>query len=295
MLRGGTVYIGTSDKTPENYWMQISSASNYGISANGGTVKYNGGYIRGKNAIPYTGNIDSGEYKIDIITENTGYYKASLIGANNNYKVVTAGVFTETLAEAIEKAEEDDEILVITNNYEDSSDATIEKKITLNTNGNTLIRTKTITVAEDGELILEGTGTLGAKSDIALITNAGQLTIANSGKLTNTVGIVVTNTGTMKKTTEKGTIIGNNNVIEILSGTVTITKGKIIGNNSNKPTIVSKGGVLNVQGGKITSEGNSAIDMSAGIAKISSGQITGNGTQGAIKLSNENTRCRNKK
>lgn len=291
---GGTVYIGTSDKTPENYWMQISSASNYGISANGGKVYFNGGYIRGKNATPYTGDIDSGTYKIDINSESTGYYKASLIGANNNYKVVTAGVFAETLAEAVEKAGAGDEILVITNNYEDSSDVTIENKIKLNTNGNTLIRTKTITVAENGELVLAGAGTLGAKSDIALITNAGQLTIANSGKLANTVGVVVSNLGTMKKTTE-GTIVGNSNAIEILDGTVTITKGDVIGNNSNKPAIAVKGGVLDVQGGKITSEGNSAIDMTAGIAKISSGQITGNGTQGAIKVSNENTRSRNKK
>lgn len=292
---GGNVYIGTSDQDPQNYWMQISSASDYGISTDGGKVYFNGGYIRGKNAIPYTGNIDSGTYKIDITKDTSNFYVARLIDANYNYKIVTASTYAETLAEAVEKAEAGDEILVITNNYEDSSDVAIENKIIkLNTNGNTLIRTKTITVAKSGELILAGAGTLGATSDIALITNAGQLTIANSGKLANTVGIVVSNLGTMKKTTE-GTIVGNSNAIEILDGTVTITKGDVIGNNSNKPAIAVKGGVLDVQGGKITSEGNSAIDMTAGIAKISSGQITGNGTQGAIKVSNENTRSRNKK
>lgn len=297
---GGNVYIGTAEQEPEDYWMQISSASSYGVSTNenGGKVYFNGGYIRGTDEKPYYGNIEPREgYNIKPPQQDaSGFYVATLISDRYNYKIVTATkeTYAETLAEAVEKAVAGDEILVITNNYEDSSDVAIENKIKLNTNGNTLIRTKTITVAENGELILAGAGTLGATSDIALITNAGQLTIANSGKLANTVGVVVSNLGTMKKTTE-GTIVGNSNAIEILDGTVTITKGDVIGNNSNKPAIAVKGGVLDVQGGKITSEGNSAIDMTAGIAKISSGQITGNGTQGAIKVSNENTRSRNKK
>ena len=287
-VTGGTVNIGTTAEMPENYYMQISSASDYGVSTTGGTVNFNGGFIRGKSTTPYTGNIvPRTDYDINTIKDGD-YTLALLIDANNNYKVVTAEVFTETLAEAVEAAGEEDEILLITNNYEDSSEVTIENNITLNTNGNTLIRTKTITVAEDGELTLVGSGVLGANSDIDLITNAGTLTVANTGRLANTVGTVVANTGVMKKTTE-GTIVGNNNVIKISSGTVTITKGDIIGNNSAKSAILQTGGALDVKGGKITSEGNSAIDITGGIVNITSGEVVGNGANGAIKASNDGT------
>ena len=94
-----------------------------------------------------------------------------------NYSI-NSGETYETLAQAIENANEGDQIKVINDNI-DISDVTINKNLTINTNGKTLTRTKTINITSGIIVEIAGEGTLTTTEETNLIENKGILNITH--------------------------------------------------------------------------------------------------------------------
>ena len=94
-----------------------------------------------------------------------------------NY-IINTGETYETLAQAIENANEGDQIKVINDNT-DISDVTINKNLIIDTNGKTLTRTKTINITSGIIVEITGEGTLTTIEEINLIENKGTLNITH--------------------------------------------------------------------------------------------------------------------
>lgn len=181
---------------------------------------------------------------IQDLEENTKYYiwVKDLVGNISEYKIATtsianyslnSGVKYNTLAQAVENATEGDTINVV-KDYTDTSDVNINKNLILNTNGKTLVRTKTIQIAEGTTVEITGEGTLTTEEEINLITNNGNLNITHEGTISNTNtgnSRAIYSTGNINKT-GSGIISSTGTKSTILGGNINISNGKVISTNS---------------------------------------------------------------
>lgn len=212
---------------------------------------------------------------IDGLEENTTYYiwAKDAVGNISDVKIATtsvanysldSGVKYNSLAQAVEKAVAGDTIKLISD-YTDTSDVTINKNITLNTNGKTLTRTKPIEIVNGATAEIAGAGTLTTAEEINLIENKGTLNITHVGTISNT------NTGAART-------INN-------SGTVNKTGEGIIECAGTKPTIAE--GNINISGGSVISTGNVGVYTSS-TANISN-DVTISGVDNALFLVGNST------
>ena len=207
---------------------------------------------------------------IDGLKENTTYYiwAKDAVGNISDVKTATtsvanyslnSGVKYNTLAQAVENTVAGDTIKLISD-YTDTSDVTINKNITLNTNEKTLTRTKPIEIASGATVEIAGAGTLTTAEEINLIENKGTLNITHVGTISNTntgAARTINNSGTVNKTGE-GTI-------------------ECVG---TKPTIAE--GNINISGGSVISTGNVGVYTSS-TANISN-DVTISGVDNAMFL-----------
>ncbi|MBR4110593.1 MAG: GBS Bsp-like repeat-containing protein, partial [Clostridia bacterium] len=189
--------------------------------------------------------------------------------------------YYETLQEAIAGASAGSTITVL-KNVTDSSTATIGKNITLNTNGKTLTRTKTITVSEGYALSITGTGTITTASNVHTIKNSGTLnvtsaTIEHTGTSTAykaiynyAAGTININSGTIKSNVY--TII-NYGIANIKGGSVLATATL---DSANVHTLyTAKGATTNVTGGTISATNNATSQGARAIGGIGNKVISG--------------------
>ncbi len=251
----------------------------YTLNSSGKILLYNG-IIKGKKGKGYEGNITCRD-KYELLSTKLGeYLEIGLIMAkeknysigNNNY---------ESLSEAIKNAKSGDKIKVI-KNVNDANAVTIDKNVTLDTNGYSLTRTIPINVNEKVTLTITGNGNLIMKGSNHLIINKGTLKITHTGTIKNeNTGSYNTiyNLGTLEKT-GTGTIenLGKNNAI-LNFGTTTITAGKVTCKNANTFRNNKNEAKLTVNGGTIENTGDFyAINNSTftGTVNISGGTVTTN-------------------
>lgn len=134
--------------------------------------------------------------------------------------------YYDTLQEAIDAASSGSEITVISNSSENNL-ITIDKDITINTNGKTLdfAKESKITINEGVDVNIKGEGRVSANITSSFILNYGNLTI-------NNVEI-------------------NSPVNELVFSTIEVhSPGNFISNSSNINSITCEGGIVTINGGE---------------------------------------------
>lgn len=169
---------------------------------------------------------------------------------------------------------------------------TIADAITAATEGQTIVLladiSKNVTIPADKTLTIDLNGkTISYSTSAGAITNKGNLTIddsATGGKVFNTKSYpAIKNDGaaavlTIKSgTIESPTTSTTNGTIMNQSGTVNVTGGEIIGAKypiyTGSSAAVGKTAVLNVSGGKISSQTSYAIYLAGGKGNITGGNL----------------------
>jgi competence protein ComGC len=246
--------------------------------------------------------------KIDGLDENTTYYIWIKDAEGNvseckiattsiiNYTLQTGAKYA-TLQNALENATSGETISVISD-YTDTSDVVVNKNVKLNTNGKTLIRTKTIEIADGATLEITGTGTLTTADKIDLLTNKGTLNITHTGEISNTNtgnARVIYNTGTLNVTSAVK-ISSYGTYATISSGTINISNGTFVSDKkqciytataltiSNNPTITGKTDGIslgenatgNINGGTINGLTYSGVNLvGKSSLVVTAGNLTG--------------------
>ena len=220
---------------------------------------------------------------IQNLEENTKYYiwVKDLVGNISEYKTATTSIGNyslnnggkyNTLAQAVENAAIGDTINVI-KDYTDTSDVNINKNLILNTNGKTLIRTKTIQIAEGTTVEITGEGTLTTEEEINLITNNGNLNITHEGTISNTNtgnSRAIYSAGKINKT-GSGIISSTGTKATILGRDINISNGKVISINSYG---VSTSGIVNISNNAILEGTDNALFLvGTATATISGGSL----------------------
>jgi len=170
-----------------------------------------------------------------------------------NYSV--DGVCYSTLEEAYSVAITGDGVIKVEKEIvEDDSSFTIEegKTITLDTNGNTIIK-KSSSIKNEGSLEIIGNGTITTAEEMDLINNTGTLTVSGLSTLSHTL------------TTGSYAVINS-------SGTLTIKDNAII-NTNGKYAILFTGAEMNFTGGNITGTTNGIRNNGTGTVNVTGGSI----------------------
>ena len=177
----------------------------------------------------------------------------------HNYSV--NGVFFETLEEARKASKNGDTIVVENTNFVDSSYVYINRNITIDTNGNTVIKdTSRIDVVQGYTVDIIGSGTIGGGANCHIILNEGTLNIKDvtirNENTTETYNAIF-NKGTLNM--ESGTISARG-VALYNTGTANIKGGQVLGtaddqgnfDSRNVRAVYNIDGLLNVTGGYLS-------------------------------------------
>ena len=257
-------------------------------------------------------SVEGNSFEIDNLKTNTKYYIWLIDNANNisemttinelraNYRIDNSK-YRETLEQALSISDNNSTIELL-NDYTDSSIATVNKNIILNTGDYTLTRTQTITISggtEEEPIIFELNGKITTSSAITTLTTKNYVTIRGTGIIENTYESTsnnyraVYNSGTLVQEgdlTISGYYIGlyNENVYTLNSGKVEnirTTSGYGIYNYSSGDIVNINGGEVNGYYGiynytntaSINMSGGSITGINYGIYARSSGTINING------------------
>lgn len=192
-----------------------------------------------------------------------------------------------TLSEAVERADATGSTITVLKNCDDTSEAiTLDKDITINTNGKTVTMTNGITVSSDKTLNISGNGTI-KKTSGDLITNNGTVITENA---TLEAGENVINGGNV--TVKSGTIKGGTNGILVTSENSTVIIGEanvtldevtptIIGSTEYGVNITKSNSTLNFYNGVIKGK-KTAENKGVSVAFVSDGTTTYREGYGAI-------------
>ena len=215
----------------------------------------------------FTANWEEANYSVSVSENQTYYYL--------------------TLKEAVERADATGSTITVLKNCDDTSEAiTLDKDITINTNGKTVTMTNGITVSNDKTLNISGNGTI-KKTSGDLITNNGTVITENA---TLEAGENVINGGNV--TVKSGTIKGGTNGILVTSENSTVTIGEanvtldevtptIIGSTEYGVNITKSNSTLNFYNGVI--KGKKTVEnKGVSVAFVSDGTTTYREGYGAI-------------
>ena len=238
-----------------------------GIS-NEGTFNFYDGIIKGrKSAI--SGTVTEIEEGYEIITEKQNGYEVKYLDKLPIAKLVSTNVEYTDLQEAIDASTNGETIEILRNATFISSASTFE-----------VSEEKNITIDLKGYILTRGNSTL--------LNNKGSLTITDSGKgeedsktygkMENTGGTVITNTGSGTLEINNTTITsGGAAIINNEIGSITVNDVTINGTYSGIQN--SNNGKVTINGGNITttdSYGHVIKNLSSGIIEINGGKIRGN-------------------
>ncbi|MCI8273066.1 MAG: hypothetical protein HFJ55_03160, partial [Clostridia bacterium] len=199
----------------------------------------------------------------------------------SNYLVAETGDTTKTLAQAVAKANTNNNIKVLRSNF-DNSDVSINKSLTINTNEKTVTRNKAININNNSLVNIDGNGNINGninETTTEVIANNGELTILNVNinavSKNGDLGDGVANYGTAR--IEGGTISSEsgNAIYNLSGGRVIISGGLIVGSAANQSTLYNKEqGIVEMIGGEIKAESSTAIKNQAGGQVTISGENT---------------------
>lgn len=220
-----------------------------------GSFEFYNGIIKGTTSTPYAGTpITKGEY-YKVITEgpdSNGIY-SSYIDFTPKYQIKETENYYDTLEEAILDATNGQTIVVI-GDCIDSSNAIINKDLTLDTNGHTITKNNYSIFIENGSTLnIIGDGTLTASSKTVLV-NSGNL-ILNDAKVINT-----------------SELFSNRAIDNDAEGTFTMNSGTV----NAKVWAIYNYGEITVNGGEIKAE-NSIDDFVRAVHQDEFSSITVNG------------------
>ena len=205
-------------------------------------------------------NSKAGEYYIHIkVTDKSGNVtigkSEKYIVKDVNYTIEKDGntQLAQTLAEAVNNAQTGSTIKPL-KDYTDNSTATINKDVTIDTNGKTLTMANTITVASGKTVTFVDTA-------------------ETKGKLQRTTGDLITNNGTVIVNggiLESKNIVINGETVNVLSGTVNNT-GVVSGNSNDARAIYGRN--VTVSGGTVSCSASHSI-VSIASTTVTGGTIT---------------------
>ena len=240
-----------------------------GIS-NEGTFNFYDGIIKGrKSAI--SGTVTEIEEGYEIITEKQNGYEVKYLDKLPIAKLVSTNVEYTDLQEAIDASTNGETIEILRNATFISSASTFE-----------VSEEKNITIDLKGYILTRGNSTL--------LNNKGSLTITDSGKgeedsktygkMENTGGTVITNTGSGTLEINNTTITsGSTAITNNDTGNVTINSGTITGyngiNNASTGKVIINGGNIASSGGYHDAYASAIKNTSGGTVEINGGIIRG--------------------
>ena len=258
-----------------------------------------GYYISTEETVPTVDSnwisVTENTFEIENLNVGTKYYIWLIDNANNisemttvdeinaNYRIDNSK-YAETLEQALSLANNNSTIELL-NDYTDTSTATINKNITLNTGDYILTRTATITISggtADNPITFELNGTVTSSANISTLTTNNYVIIQGTGIIENTTTSTSTsyralyNTGTLTQEgnlTIRGYYIGLHNV-----NIYTLNSGKVENTSTTSGYALynySSGDVVNINGGEVSGYYGLYNGRSA-TANIEGGSITGN-------------------
>ena len=214
-------------------------------------------------------NSKAGEYYIHIkVTDKSGNVtigkSEKYIVKDVNYTIEKDGntQLAQTLAEAVDNAQTGSTIKPL-KDYTDNSTATINKDVTIDTNGKTLTMANTITVASNTTATFVDTATTKGKLERTtgdLVTNNGNVVVND---LTMSSNKYVINGG--NKVTVNSGYLNSSDYAVIIASNITVNNGNII---SEKSTGIVSRAVCNIKGGKVEGA-DMGVCPSNGTLKIS--------------------------
>ena len=163
-----------------------------------------------------------------------------------------------TLKDAIAKADNTGSTIIIVKDYTETETVTLDKSVTINTNGKTLTSNNAITVS-----------------------SGKTVTFTGNGKVQRTSGGLITNNGTV---TVNGPTLESKDIV-INGGTVNVSAGAVnsTGKQSEDYSVGITANTINVSGGKVS--GQYAAIRSGGTISITGGTVEGS-TYGIVPLAN---------
>ena len=240
-----------------------------GIS-NEGTFNFYDGIIKGrKSAI--SGTVTEIEEGYEIITEKQNGYEVKYLDKLPIAKLVSTNVEYTDLQEAIDTSTNGETIEILRN-------ATI------------ISSTPTFEVSEEKNITIDLKGYILTRGNSTLLNNKGSLTITDSGKgeedsktygkMENTGGTVITNTGSGTLEINNTTITsGSTAITNNDTGNVTINSGTITGyngiNNASTGKVIINGGNIASSGGYHDAYASAIKNTSGGTVEINGGIIRG--------------------
>ena len=240
-----------------------------GIS-NEGTFNFYDGIIKGrKSAI--SGTVTEIEEGYEIITEKQDDYEVKYLDKLPIAKLVSTNIEYTDLQEAIDASTNGETIEILRN-------ATI------------ISSTPTFEVSEEKNITIDLKGYILTRGNSTLLNNKGSLTITDSGKgeedsktygkMENTGGTVITNTGSGTLEINNTTITsGSTAITNNDTGNVTINSGTITGyngiNNASTGKVIINGGNIASSGGYHDAYASAIKNTSGGTVEINGGIIRG--------------------
>ena len=201
-----------------------------------------------------------------------------------NYKIDT-NKYSVTLEQALALAKENSTIELL-NDYTDSSIATIDKSIKLDTKQYTLTRTVTTNVkgTTDAPITLDFYGKITNSGNIVTLTTSGTVNLKGTGTIENVATSSsyrpISNSGTL---TQDGNITVSGYYYGIYNtGTYTLNSGKAVSNYTSAGYAIynySSGDIVNINGGEVV--GYSGIyNNSSSTTNINGGRVEGTNGSG---------------
>lgn len=253
ILKSGNIILGKESEQLIGR-NPIITGDEYGIqclNSEDEIILYNG-VIRGKIDNGYVGNIKCREDCIISTTKSGDYTETSQNRKQESFYSVGNKKYA-TLKDAVVAAKSGDVITVI-KNATDQNNVTIDKDVTIDTNGYTLTRTTpinvnekvTVTIAGKGELIMNGPNHLIVNRGTLKVEHQGTIKNVNTGAyavIYNLGNLTKTGTGTIESLGTTGVII-NQKSVTISEGFLTAGNGHTISNSKDTAKTTIKGGTI---------------------------------------------------
>ena len=259
----GKVTLGEKGGIPSKTEPSISGKT-YGIEMTGGTLYFYDGIVEGSvtnnEGMSIKGAVADQEEGYEIIKTKTATRETAVLDKLPVAKVVSTGTEYDSLQSAID---------AVTDNTEDSIE--LVRNVTISSN------TESTIIGENKKVVLDLKGYTIQSSNENTIINNGTLEIISTARTEKAEGAeeenIVANAGTGKIINTAGNAINNTGTLNITSGTMQL--------NASGTSLIENSGTLNINGGTLISNGNESIVINnTNVLTINSGTITNNSGNG---------------
>lgn len=259
----GKVTLGEKGGIPSKTEPSISGKT-YGIEMTGGTLYFYDGIVEGSvtnnEGMSIKGAVADQEEGYEIIKTKTATRETAVLDKLPVAKVVSTGTEYDSLQSAID---------AVTDNTEDSIE--LVRNVIISSN------TESTVIGGNKKVVLDLKGYTIQSSNKNTIINNGTLEIISTARTEKAEGAeeenIVANAGTGKIINTAGNAINNTGTLNITSGTMQL--------NASGTSLIENSGTLNINGGTLISNGNESIVINnTNVLTINSGTITNNSGNG---------------